>query len=136
MSYMKHDAVIVTFPDFAASRVHIAGFVASMPERFRPLIVGPIPSVINDYVTYVFAPDGSKEGWTDSKDGDRWRERFVRLFDFAYDDGSSPFNVVAVSFGGDQVWEAGGARIEYQHPAPPPSRRTLDAVSDPDLWRS
>ena len=97
----------------------VTGFVMSMPEELRGLVIGPFPAVINGYVTYVFLPDGSKEGWSGSFLADIWRERFVRLFDFAYDDGSTPFDVVAVSWGGDQQYEAGGARIEYQHPAPP-----------------
>lgn len=118
MGYIKHDAVIVTMGGHAVDRVDVPTFVDSMPEDFRHLVVGPIPAVTNGYVTYVFAPDGSNEGWNVSTEADVWRERFVRLFDFAHEDGLSPFDVVAVSWGGDQQFEAGGARIEYQHPAP------------------
>lgn len=124
MGYIAHDAVIVTIdpsPRFPAP--DIDAFRASLPEEFRPLVVGPIPSVANAYVTYVFAPDGSKEGWEDSDAGDRYREQFKDLFRGAYEDGSSPLDWVHVRFGGDykyDIWDGTGgeygAAIITSHP--------------------
>ena len=46
------------------------------------------------------APDGSKEGWEDSYEGDRLRDRIVeRLAVDDYEDGSSPWSWVEVGFG-------------------------------------
>ncbi len=126
MGYIAHDAVIVTSPspeDFvnAYSRIGgpadpapaVAAFRDSLPEEWRPLVVGPIPQVINGDVTYLFLPDGSKEGWGTSDEGDEYRRQFKAIFSFAYGDGSSPFNLVHVRFGSDHGSEAGGASIEY-----------------------
>lgn len=111
MGYPRHNAVIAVVPRYVASRMFpdvpvpdVEGFRESLPQQWRPLVVGPIPSVINGYVTYVFAPDGSNEGWPDSDDGDRYRHRFAELFSFTFPDGSSPYNVLVIDarFGGDE----------------------------------
>ncbi len=117
MSYERHNAIIVTCPDYALQpdgimagsslgmpAPDVPGFRASLPPEWQPLVVGPIPSVINNYVTYVFAPDGSQEGWRDSDDGDRYRAQFLAMFSFAWSDGSTPFDVLVVDarFGGDE----------------------------------
>jgi hypothetical protein len=100
MGYMAHDAVIVTISDFG-ERPDVAAFRQEMPKGFQQLVVGPIPSVTNGYSTYVFAPDGSKEGWGDSDIGDEWRQRFVALFSDGFAD------VVTVRWGGDFGQEVG-----------------------------
>jgi hypothetical protein len=118
MGVIKHDAVIVTVAGFIVDDPRmpdVDAFRSCLPEEFRQLLVGPIPSVVNGDVTYFFAPDGSKEGWRPSNEGDHWRSEFIDLFRFRYDDGSSPFVVTAVRYGGDQVYE-GGAIVTYQQP--------------------
>lgn len=52
----------------------------SMQEPYRRLLVGPVPGVVNRYVTYAFLPDGSKEGWDESRWGDVYRHRFIAIF--------------------------------------------------------
>ena len=114
MGYVRHDAVIVTMSAYVlrgealAPAPDIDGFRKTLPEDWRHLLIGPVESIINDDVTFVFAPDGSKEGWTDSDMGDDFREQFKKLFAFAHKDGSSPFSVAHVRFGGDEP----GARYE------------------------
>ncbi|MER7167254.1 hypothetical protein ABT336_14440 [Micromonospora sp. NPDC000207] len=103
MGYIAHDAIIVTtdadcrpggLPDINAFR-------ASLPPPFQPLVIGPVKSIVNDYVSYVFLPDGSKEGWDTSDEGDDCRARFVALFDQRYEeDGSTHDKWVGVRFGG------------------------------------
>jgi hypothetical protein len=93
----------------------VDGFRESLPEKWRPLVVGPIASVVNDDYTFFFAPDGSKEGWADSDDGDRYRQQFMDLFAWKYDDGSTPFDVIAVRFGSDAASEE-GAHITFSQP--------------------
>ncbi len=96
MGYIKHDAILVTvYADIIdAEPPDIDAFRASLPREWRHLVVGPLPSVISGYASYAFLPDGSKEGWPTSEDGDRYRGRFVALFDDAAD-------IVHLRFGGD-----------------------------------
>lgn len=102
MGYIWHDAVIVTFDYETLDAAKVGAFRESMPREFRHLLVGPIDSVVNCYVTYVFAPDGSKEGRSDSDLGDELRARFIALFrdDYAAD-------IVEVRFGGDYGLDTG-----------------------------
>ena len=62
MGYIKHDAVIVTISASAPALPDVTGFVMSMPEELRGLVIGPFPAVINGYVTYVFLPDAARKG--------------------------------------------------------------------------
>lgn len=109
MGYIRHDVTLIaTNPDRPGGLPDIDAFRESMPEQWRPLIVGPIPGVINGDVFYAFLPDGSKEGWGDSEEGDNRRAEFRALFTtHAYEDGSSADDVVTVSFGGDHGSEVG-----------------------------
>lgn len=108
MEYTRHDAVIVTAHEYAFNGkmgippIDVEAFRASLPERWRPLLVGPIPAVVNHYLTYAFLPDGSKEGWDDSADGDTYRKQFIELFPSYADDEHGPYNVVSIRFGGDE----------------------------------
>lgn len=114
MGYTRHNVIIVTIAGYVKSlsadpgggdrMPDIEGFRASMPEEWQRLLVGPATSVVNGYETWAFLPDGSKEGWGTSGLGDQLRERFTNLFQFTYDDGSSPFDVIVIDvrFGGDE----------------------------------
>lgn len=111
MGYIAHDAIIVTVSDYILGREtdplmpDVDAFRASLPAEWQALIVGPVTSITNGYLTFAFLPDGSKEGWGTSDRGDEYREQFAALFSFRYDDGSSPFDVVRVRFGGDERYE-------------------------------
>jgi hypothetical protein len=116
MGYHKHDVVVVTMwrasralrehsddPDEAAYTWEEA--ILALREKMGvdgKLLVGPIEaSPLNDYVTYVLVPDGSKEGWADSERFDGWRERLLEICrTHCYGDGSG-LDYVAVRFGGD-----------------------------------
>lgn len=107
MGYMAHHAVLVTVSEYATDdpdwMPDVEAFRRSLPEEWRPLVVGPVTSAINGYHCYVaFLPDGSKEGWGTSDDGERYRRQFTDLFAKAHSDGSSPFDVALVRFGGDE----------------------------------
>jgi hypothetical protein len=113
MGYTRHNAVIVTAAgavmrgerrDVPVPAPDVEAFRESLPEKWRRLVTGPVRSVAEDYETWAFLPDGSKEGWEDSRLGDEFRQRFIDLFAFAHEDGSSPFDVLVIDarFGGDE----------------------------------
>jgi hypothetical protein len=64
--------------------------------------VGPL---VNGYSTYLFASDGSKEGWSSSDAADKLRERFVESAKsrFAY-----PHIALAVVGGDDDEYDISG----------------------------
>ncbi|HEX5567414.1 MAG TPA: hypothetical protein VFY14_10910 [Streptomyces sp.] len=102
MGRIVHDAVIVTTTDFRPGGLpDIDAFRESLPEPFRPLVVGPIPAPLNGYVSYAFLPDGAKEGHAASNEGNDYRARFAALFDQSFTDGDGHEDIAAVQFGPD-----------------------------------
>lgn len=102
MGYIAHDAVLVSTAEYRAGGLpDVEAFRQSLPEPWRRLVIGPIEAVANFGVFYAFLPDGSKEGWDTSDEGDRYRSQFVALFATAYEDGSSTDDVISVRFGED-----------------------------------
>lgn len=106
----EHDVVVVTAPvwAFAAPYVHLAPnidrFLAGMPEDYRRLLVGPAVSVVNGFLTWVFAADGHyEENWeTEVAIADALRAEFIALWDVTYPDGMEPFAVVHLRYGGER----------------------------------
>lgn len=104
MGYINHHAIIVT--SFDKKQLSEALEIA----KERDLLVTEIvASKINGYNSFFIAPDGSKEGWSDSDDGDACRGSFINNIshlDFV--------EWVEVSYSGDDneakicrnVWEA------------------------------
>jgi len=72
MGYMNHHAIIVT----ASSGEGINKVHAKACEIFGELCSEIIDSKMNGYATFFVAPDGSKEGWQDSDEGDERRTEF------------------------------------------------------------
>lgn len=116
MGRIVHDAIVVTTADYRPGGLpDIDAFRDSLPEGFRELVIGPIPAPLNSYVSYAFLPDGSKEGWGASGEGDDYRAQFAALFDQQYDDGSTHDDVVAISYGGDLRYEKSTPDATYTH---------------------
>lgn len=114
MGRIVHDAIVVTTTDYRPGGLpDIDAFRASLPEEFRPLVIGPIPAPLNNYVSYAFLPDGSKEGWGASNEADECRQRFIALFSQQYSDGSTHDDAVAISFGGDLRHEINDPQARY-----------------------
>lgn len=115
MGYMKHDTVIVVVSDYAYDKPgwmpDVEAFKQTLPEEWQHLIVGPVRAVVNGYDTYIFLPDGSKEGWGTSDDGDKYRAAFADLFSVGYGDKSSPFDVTVVRHGGDDEDETSARHV-------------------------
>lgn len=112
MGHVIHQAVIATWNGYVHDGKQreipapdIEAFRDSMPEKLRPLLIGPFTSPINDYRTAVFLPCGSKTGWNDADEHEHWQEKFLDLFDHRYDDGGSPLTAVRVE------WPEGGMSV-------------------------
>lgn len=97
MGYIRHDAIVVTSWNFkqleaAATQAKILGLQ----------VLGPSEQAINEYSSILICPDGSKEGWIESKLFNDLRQKFIEyLKSMRHDDGSSCFDWVAVSYGSD-----------------------------------
>lgn len=100
MGYMRHHAILVTSWD--ASRIETAHEKAR--EIFSEAMVGPLmESPINGYVTFLVIPDGSKEGWEHSEQGDTQRAEFVSWLNRQrYEDQSSWLKWAEVQYGDDE----------------------------------
>lgn len=66
--------------------------------------VSPLsPPAVNMHQAFFIPPDGSKEGWADSEDGDRRRSDFKQwLREQSYEDGSTALRWVEVQFADDE----------------------------------
>lgn len=107
MSSMEHDALVIVTGDHREGGLpDLDAFRASVPEEFRPLIIGPIITSYNGCAMYAMLPDGSKDGWPPSDQADAIRERFKDLFRTRYDDGSTADQWVHVRFGDDADGDA------------------------------
>lgn len=92
MGYFAHDALIVTSfwdDDIEAAR---DAAVDEFGEQVTPIT----PAAVNGYRSFLVPPDGSKEGWEASRDGDEKRDRLIAKLRKI---GGVSF--VAVCFGGD-----------------------------------
>jgi hypothetical protein len=107
MGYMVHHMIVVT----SHSRDLITEAHAKATEIFGQLnimnrcigVTDIFTSPINHYCTFFVPPDGSKEGWTDSEDGDVARASFVKWLDAQrYEDGSTSLKWALVQYGDEQ----------------------------------
>jgi hypothetical protein len=98
LGYKRHHSIIVT--GYGDSIVKARNEAL---EIFKELQVSPlIKSIINNYLTLFVAPDGSKEDWEESEQGDIQRKLFVDwLNSQKYEDGSGPLDWVEVQYGDD-----------------------------------
>lgn len=73
MGYMRHHAIVVTGPDTRAEIAHVEA-----RKRFDRRFLTDLTDVaVNGYRSFLVAPDGSKEGWPESADGDARRAEFI-----------------------------------------------------------
>ena len=71
MGYIRHHAIVVTcWEGDQIERAHCKAIEIGLPVSN---VVGP---QVNGYSSFFIAPDGSKEGWEDSEDGNEKREAF------------------------------------------------------------
>ncbi len=94
MGYIKHNAIVVTSCDeLCLGKAH-----KKAKKLFNDKLISEVvKGVMNGYISFFIAPDGSKEGWEDSNDCDEAREKFIHWL-LKKDRGC---DFVEVRFGGD-----------------------------------
>jgi hypothetical protein len=106
MGYMKHHAIIVTSWDREAiKQAHTKArellLAINHYPKFRN-ISEIVDGAINGQCSFFIAPDGSKEGWQTSDQGDKMRADFIEYLESTrYEDGSIALKYVEISFGED-----------------------------------
>jgi hypothetical protein len=111
MGYIKHNAIIVTGwqedkvleARNKAIEIFEEQFSGELIERHGSKLIGEIISgLTNGQSSFFIAPDGSKEGWDTSKNGDIAREQFCKWLDSEQD---NYCDYIEVRFGGDDEHE-------------------------------
>ena len=102
MGTIKHNAIIVTGWD----KTNMNTIRKKAKEIFKKhfenvqkgnkLVSNLVPSLMNEDFSFFIAPDGSKEGWQTSNNGDSAREEFID-----YLSGQKRCNYIEIYFGGD-----------------------------------
>lgn len=100
MGYMFHDAIIVTACDLGAAHARAVEIFATFddsPSTFKgeTLVSDLTPAAVNGYQSFAVFPDGSKEGWWTSAEGDRCRAELIAYLK------SEGVDFAHVRFGGD-----------------------------------
>lgn len=72
MGWIRHHGIVVTCWDEKRIKKARAEAVKEFGDQVSEIVRSPV----NCYLTFLIAPDGSKEGWTESDMGDARRTRF------------------------------------------------------------
>lgn len=102
MGYMRHHAIVVTTTDF--HRDKLGKVLAKIGTDCSQVRITPVvESGSNSCLSFCVIPDGSKEGWPESDQGDNDRTEIKALLrSYQYADASSPFDWVEVQYGDDE----------------------------------
>lgn len=111
MSHIFHDAIIIT--GYASRMQDVADF----GRKIGASVLGPSDTVTNSTATVVICPDGSKEGWHTSNEGDD-RRAAMRLWLDTMRGNNIFYDWVEVRFGADLY---GGAYATYDQQGVIPS---------------
>jgi len=110
MGYERHHAIVVsafyhqwiTDEKKYPKDVHWIDVAHAKAVEFGCQVTEILKTKTNDVRSFMIGPDGSKEGWATSNEGDKNRKKFIEwIRSFTYDDGSNPIHYVEVSYGGD-----------------------------------
>jgi hypothetical protein len=94
MGYMRHHAIVVT--SWKKSLLNEAHQKALQIFKWVSSIS---PETVNGYQSFFIPPDGSKEGWPDSDEGDSDRKEFIEWLDLQrYQDKSTPLDWVEIQY--------------------------------------
>jgi len=99
MGYINHHAIIVTGDSYPSAAVALNAAHKKAKELLGDLVSDVIAAKVNGYQSFFVAPDGSKEGWSESDEHDTRREYLLDFIDsLANGDGSNSVKYVEVSF--------------------------------------
>lgn len=108
MGYIRHHAIVVTGPTYSGVGPEFRTNIHDVRARVVQLarndvnVTGVVSGTANSMGSFLVAPDGSKEGWEESRRADAAREEIIRYLDsLAYEDGSTSFDYVEIQFGDD-----------------------------------
>lgn len=100
MGTVVHHVVIVT--TFFSVTDQSAKEAVDIAKSLGLTVTEPVMSPINGYTTFMVVPSGSKQNWPDVDDHDQKVQKFIDYLKSAeYDDGSSPYEWVELSYGSD-----------------------------------
>lgn len=91
MGYICHNAIVVTGSADHVERAwhHAHAMLSDLQDGFDPLPMGMLSplgeTVVNGTKSFSIWPDGSKEGWSTSDEGDAFRQDFIDYLDGAHD---------------------------------------------------
>ena len=99
MGYMRHHTIIVcSWNEQLLASVH-----SEAVTIFDTQVSNIVKSKMNGYYSFFIAPDGSREGWEDSDEGDKKRNEFIGYLETQkYEDSSTPVAWVEIQFGDDE----------------------------------
>lgn len=99
MGYIRHNAIVATTWDR-----HGIDAAATEARRIGLHVLGPDVADVNDWFTICIPPDGSKEGWEESDQGDEKRAAFrTWLASKVSEDGGYYFEWCEVAYGNDDM---------------------------------
>lgn len=97
MGIVVHNTIVVT----SSSAKHLDDATAKAKELGLE-VLGPSQLTVNGYRTIMICPDGSKEYWPQSNDGDEKRKQFREyLHKQRYSDNSSHLEWFEAAYGSD-----------------------------------
>lgn len=108
MGNVSHHAIVVT-----SWKRDVLKDARKYAKKLKLEVTEIVESKWNSFATFVVLPDGSKEGWRESIDGDDRRAKLKeRLLSYRYDDKSSCLEWVEVQYGRDDYGIGGvGAKV-------------------------
>jgi hypothetical protein len=100
MGYIRHHAIIVIGWD--KTRLEVAHNAALGFFESNGRVGETLEAPVNGYASFFIGPDGSKEGWESSNEGDRRRANFLEWLETSrYEDRSGHFDWAEVVIGPD-----------------------------------
>jgi len=100
MGYMRHHMIVVTTYDIPLmQKAHERATALFGASGVTSIMVSPV----NHYHSFFVPTDGSKEGWSDSDDGDARRAEFVAWLNAQrWEDGSTSLKWAEVQYGDEE----------------------------------